>query len=262
MNSKGFALLPLLALGSCLLAEPVFAAGKPVSPVTVKCGATDPTTKQPVRGTLVLNKQISYLSHAFKRSPHRADLTLNFAVSGCQLKAKAKFPAIRVLPANGASQLPIGAVGKDKIWDHDASTGTLVLTVDPKKLGGGSYAANVSVRAVYLTDNETKITVSKTDGPESPIVIGALAGVVGALWFFGLKITATQKLKVSYKWLPVLFVIAGLAGAWAAVTNYWGKDVWTFDDDWVNTAKLAFAAASTGSLATILAAVWQSPKAP
>jgi len=263
MSTKRYALsVVLLAVGSCLVVEPVSAAGKPASPVNVKCGANDPTTNQPVRGTLVLDKQTSHLAHAFKRSKHRADLTLNFAISGCQLATDAEEPVIRVLPANGGSELPKDAIAKDKIWDHDASTGTLVLTVDPHLFGGGSYAALVAVRARYLTDNNTKITVSRTDGPMWPIIIGLLAGAVGALWFLLLKATSRQKLLVSWWWLLALLVVAAGAGSWAAVTNYWDKEVWTFDDDWVTTAKVAFAAASTGSLAAVLAAVWQAPKAP
>jgi hypothetical protein len=260
MSTQRLALsLALLAVGLGLVAKPVSAAGKPASPATVICGAIDPTTKQPVRGTLVLNKQTSHPNHAFKRSKHPADLSLDFAISGCKLGSRAKRPRFRVLPANGASELPKEAVSRHRAWYHDGSTGTLVLTVDPHKFGGGRYAALVGVRAPYLAGNSTQITVSRTDGWRWPLVIGLLAGLVGALWFLLLKGTSKTKLAVSWLWLIPLILVAAGVGAWAAVTNYWSQEVWTFDDDWVSTAKLAFAAASTGSLAGVLAAVWQAP---
>lgn len=244
------ALLVVASFGS----EPAYAA---------TCGETDPTTNKRVKGTLTLDsKSVTNLS--FKRSTEPAQLSLIFAVSGCEIeKGNVARPRIAVLPAADRKQFPPG--GRPTLNNAETLDGSdliVLLDVDPKLFDAGTYGGHVNVIGSYLTANSTPVTASRSeDDFWKPIAIGLVCALVGFVWFAALKLLSRAKLEVRWPWLIPVAVLAVGAGAVAAFISYWDQEVWTFETNAKATATTAFFGASTGAAAGLLATVWRAPAA-
>jgi hypothetical protein len=142
---------------------------------------------------------------------------------------------------------------------EDGSKFSLALTVTRSKLDPGTYGGLIDARARYLASNRTPITVSRTDEWWIPAVIGGVSGLAGLLWFALLKVLARNKLQIRWLWIMPLAVLAIGLGAVAAVNLYWDQEVWSVDENAWATARAAFACASTGALASVLATIWLAP---
>ena len=233
MNGRYLCLLTSVALSWIALAEPAFGA---------TCGQTDPATNKPLKGTLTLDpKSVTNLS--FKRHTTPAELSLVFAVSGCEIdKGDVPRPRIDVLPVPGLSQFP--PTGRPQLQSVDTRDGSdliVRLGVDPEWFDAGKYGGLVLVVGSYLAANSTPIAVSRSeDDSWKPISIGLVAALVGFLWLIGLKFLSRDKLQVSWPWLILVGGLAVAVGLYAAFISYWDQEVWTFDDNAKATAVAAF----------------------
>jgi hypothetical protein len=253
MKPRRFALVLAVVMASA--AES--ALGAPV------CGQIDPLTKKQARAVLTLDEANTVNKAAFRRSfraPRpRKDLNLVFNVGGCELLTAEPEPEIFVRPVKDQDTVPREALELTSADAEDGSKLSLALEVSRDKVDPGTYGGLVDARAPYLASNRTPITVSRTDEWWIPAVIGGVSGLAGLFWFFVLKVLARNKLRIRWLWLAPLAALAIGFGAVGAVNLYWDQEVWTADENAWATARAAFAGASTGALASVLATIWLAP---
>lgn len=219
----------------------------------VTCGQTDPTTDKPARAVLTLDDKSAVTNLTLKRSTKKKTLSLVFSVGGCDLADSNSPPDLLVLPTRGGDELPDDVLSVKRA-EVDGSTFFLSLQVDPKKMDPGTYNSIVIARAPYLASNRTPVTVSRSEDAAWKVLgIGALAAIAGLFWLLILKLPALDKTTVTRRRLIALCVLAVGAGVYAAWNNYYSQDVWTFDDNFKSLATAAFVAATTGSVAALVA---------
>jgi hypothetical protein len=242
-----------------VLAAVLFASGAHAV-AAVRCGDIDPATKTRAKGVLVLDEKQAVTSVAFGRREGSRRLSLIFNVTGCEIEPSVQAaPRFDVLPMPGkADQLDESAL-KASQPVSDGSSYRQKFTVRSADLDPGTFTGVLVLDAPYLASNRTPITVSRSESNWLiPGGLGALAGLAGVVWFLLLKLAAQNKLKVSWRWLVLVIVLAVAAGIYAVLNVYWDQDVWTMNANGWAAAKAGFAGASTGSVAAVLAAIWRS----
>lgn len=234
------------------------------SAAAVACGDVDRSGRR-ARAVLTLDDRRAVTTLRFKQSTKPKTLSLVFSVTGCELSISEPPPTILPpLPMKDVSELPEEALSKPS-FDSDAEGSTLfVLTrVEPKKFDAGTYGGHIIVRAPYLANNSTPISVSRSeDSLLKPVGIGLVGALFGLAWFLILKFVARQKLQVSWWWLIPLGVAALVLGGLAAWDSYDAQEVWTVRENWRATAVAGFTGASTGAVAALLVTIFRSPVAP
>jgi hypothetical protein len=251
--------MPKLAL--ILVSAGVLFAAEPAGAVT--CGQIDPDTDAVAKGVLVLDEDDSVITLAFGRDTGTRRLNLVFNVTGCEIDPNTQEPpSIDVRPTPGDSEQLDRAILNSESPDTDGTTFEQVFTVNTDAFDPGSYTGVLLLDAPYLARNRTPLAVSRSEDTEwIPIGLGALGGLVGAIWFLALKFVCRNKLAIRNGWLVVVIPLAIGAGAWAVLNGYWDQDVWTTEDNWPAALKAGFTGASTGSAAGLLAAIFLSPAA-
>jgi hypothetical protein len=230
----------------------------PAAAHAVNCGAPDPNTGQSAKAVLTLDAD-SDPDAIYKRGSGTRTINLIFKADGCTFDGSQAEPEMTVVSKNDAEEdLPQSAVTL-RSAAFDDSEMTLNLQVDSEKFDPGSYGGLVEVRAPYLATTRTPISVSRShDAPWLPILIGALAGLVAVLWFVATKFATRNELLIAPYWLIVV-VIGGVAiGAFTAWSSYQNQDVWTWDENGISTFLAGVTGATTGSMATLLTALWKS----
>jgi hypothetical protein len=216
----------------------------------VKCGATDPKTKEPARAMLTLDESKTETTKALKRSEEEAVLTLVFSFSGCTLEAAEPQPTLLSIPIKGSADIEDALTVRRA--DADGSFFFLRIQIDPKKTDAGSYDSLVIARAPYLASNSTAVSISESDSNWLKVLgLGALAALAGLLWLLILKApTVTHDL--GGKRLSLLSLIAVAAGIYAAWNNWHSQDLWTSGANLEGLLTAAFAASSAGAVATVI----------
>ncbi len=224
----------------------------------VPCGHVDPSTKEKTKAALTFDDKASRTAISFRRKTKTRNLTLVFNVSGCQLDGRPDpAPQLKFLPKQGAAEdLPEEAV---EVKPADADDSTLYLTgsVDPNKLDPGMYEGIALARAPWLTTARTPIAVSRSEHRWLiPLLIGALAGLAGVLWFLAMRYAVGDKMKTLSRWRIALVVLLPVvAGAFAVLASYWDQEVWSVSDNLPAALIAGFTGATTGSMAAVLAAI-------
>ena len=108
----------------------------------------------------------------------------------------------------------------------------LKLDVDASKFKPGTYDGKLVVRSPYLSSNRTPISVSRSESRIwIPILIGAITGLAGLIWFALLRGASQAQLTVEPRWLLVLSGVCMVAGMVAVFISYWDQNVWTLDEN-------------------------------
>jgi hypothetical protein len=216
-----------------------------------------------VKGTLTLDDRSAVTEVAFKRDTGHKTLALTFNVAGCEFAGSEPAPAMTINPRQDIDDVPADAV-KLKSATPDGSSLDVLLDVNSDGFDPGSYGGFVVLRAPYMTTTRTPVAVSRSE-PRwlVPIAIGLFAAAVAfVFWTITRWISwLGTKNRKRPRWgaLGVVFGVAVIAGGVAAFTSWLNQDVWTVDDNGWVTASTAFAAATSGALAGLLANLWPEP---
>jgi hypothetical protein len=258
-NARATTMLVLISLSACVYLSPSVAEGAPI------CGTRDANSGQTVKGTLTLDDRAAVTEVAFKRHTGHKTLALTFNVAACELAGTESAPTMTINPRKGVDDLPAGAV-KLKSVTPDGSSLDVLLDVNSDGFDPGSYGGFVVLRAPYMATTRTPVAVSRSDQRFFvPVIIGLVAATAAFVfwtitrWIAWLRTTDRQ----SPRWgaIGVVFGVAVIGGAIAAFTTWINQDVWTFGDNGWVTATTAFAAATSGALAGLLANLWPEPTA-
>lgn len=223
----------------------------------VKCGDSDSSTNGTARALLTLDAQSVTTQH-YGRSTKPRTLNLIFKAAGCDLGTSQPDPDVKVLPTQNAEEVPSDVVSL-KETTSDGSELSLLLSLNTGKLTPGSYGGLVRVRAPYLVTSRTPITLSRSEERMwIPFSIGALAGLLGFGWFIWLKFLARTKLDIKWWWLFPVGAVAAFFGGWSVFSSYWDQEVWTVNSNLFAAIAAGIAGATTGTMAALLAVVWQS----
>jgi hypothetical protein len=253
--------LPLalvLAAGAALVGAP--------AAYSAPCGEKDPNGKppstQPVRAMLALDEKSSRTIVAFKRAKGHQGINLVFTASGCELPTNPAKPRLVMLTKSGSKDLPDSALSVKSV-EADGAEYILKVDVDANAFGPGTYDGQLAARAQYLAPtNRTPVSVSRSDNRWwLPILIGALAGLAGLVWFGLLKAASQTALTVGRGML--IFVVAAcmVAGAISVFVSYWDQEVWSFSENFIGALTAGFTGATTGAMAGLLGVVWKQPAA-
>lgn len=235
--------------------------GAPTADAQVRCGVVDPDTGQVARAVLTLDSN-STTTVTYKRDMGRKRLHLIFTARGCALDSSLPDPAAEVLPKQGADEIPATSISVQNTR-LDASELAVGFHVDSETFEPGSYEGLVEVRAPYLATSRTPLAVSRSESNFwIPVGIGALAGLLAFAWFSAIKAATREKLQIGWRWMIVVALGACGFGAFSVLSAYWSQDVWTIDDNLLSAIVAATTGATTGTMATVLAAIWRAPATP
>jgi hypothetical protein len=247
----------LRAVALLVTIVPAIAAASSSAATLPGCGSRN-ADGDVAQATLTLNKE-STTTVAFKRSTGEHDMLLIFDVTGCRLPdarpEDKPVPSIDVLPKSGEGELPSNAIEliRSRVSDQQLSVRlrTATKTFDP-----GTYGALVEIDTPKLTVSRTPVAVSRSESSgKKPIGYGAVAGLIGILFFLILKAITRAKLTVSWWWLLLVIPLGAVVGGYAGYVLWQDQDVWTSDANRSATLKAGFAAGTTGVMAGILAAL-------
>ena len=246
----------LLSLSACIYLSPR-AEGATI------CGTRDARSGELVKGTITLDDRAAVTEVSFKRDTGHKTLALTFNVAACEFAGSESAPAMTINPRKGVDDLPADAV-KLKSVTPDGSSLDVLLDVNSDGFDPGSYGGFVVLRAPYMVTSRTPVAVSRSD-PHFwvPVIIGLVAAAAAfgfwtiTRWIAWLRTEDRQ----TPKWgaIGIVLGIAVIGGAIAAFTTWVNQDVWTFGDNGWATASTAFAAATSGALAGLLANLWGEP---
>lgn len=237
-----------------LSAPPAYSApcGQPNSQNT-------PNDAQPARATITLDEKSSKTHLLFKRETGHREISLVFSATGCDLPRALGKPRLVVLPEQGSWELPDGVL---TVKSAEAFETELVLKVDvdASKFKPGTYDGKLVIRSPYLDTNRTPISVSRSESRIwVPMLIGAITGLAGLIWFALLKGASQAQLTVEPRWLFVLSAVCVVAGMVAVFISYWDQNVWTLDENLIASAVAGFTGATTGAMTGVLGVVWATP---
>jgi hypothetical protein len=216
------------------------------------CQTLDPKTQRPLRAVLTLDDQAAVTNRTLERSTRERTLSLVFRISHCVLYDAKPRPSLLTVPAKGGDDLPHNALTVEQAFVN-GSTLFLLLQIHPKQIDPGTYNSFVIATAPYLGANRTAVTVSRSEDAEwKVLLVGLLAAISGLVWLLVLAIPVVDSSAFkSWRTLALCF-LAITAGVYAAATNYYGQEVWTFSDNIWGLTTAAFVAASSGSIAAVL----------
>jgi hypothetical protein len=157
------------------------------------------------------------------------------------------------VPLKGEDDIPDETLKvQDTTADTDNNRLILRLTALPKTLDPGTHSSLVYTKAGYIATNSTTITLSRSEHDWWWIVsIGLASAILGLALAVGISF-ASRKLALSGIRLVVVALLMVGSGLYAALSNWWTQDVWTFDDNVKGLIGAAFVAASTGTLAGLI----------
>jgi hypothetical protein len=227
------------------------------------CGQPDrqnaPQDAQPARATLTLDEKSSKTHLWFKRETGHREISLVFRAAGCDLPTRLPRPRLVVLPEQGSWELPNGVLTV-KSAEVFAAEFLLKIDVDASKFKPGTYDGKLVVRSPYLDSNRTPISVSRSESRIwVPMLVGAITGLAGMIWFALLKGASQAQLTVKPQWLFVLSGVCMVAGMVAVFISYWDQNVWTLDENLIASAVAGFTGATTGAMAGVLGVIWATP---
>jgi hypothetical protein len=174
-------------------------------------------------------------------------------------------PRLLVLTKGGSKDLDDDVLSVKSV-DADASEFVVKVDVDASKFKPGIYDGLIAMRAPYVGPNRTPISVSRSeDRVWLPMLLGAIAGLAGLVWFALLKAVTNTKLAVPKRMLPWVALACTLAcmvaGVLAVFVSYWDQDVWSLNDNLVSALTAGFTGATTGAMVALLGVVWKQPVA-
>jgi hypothetical protein len=248
-------LAAVVITGLMLLSAPVASA----APCRQPDRQSTPQNAESERATLALDERSSKTHLWFKRETGHREISLVFKATGCELPTRFPKPRLRVLPEQGSWELPPGVLTV-KSWEVFGAELILKLDVDASKFRPGTYDGKLIVRSPYLNSNRTPISVSRSESRIwVPILIGAITGLAGLIWFALLRGASHAQLTVEPRWLLVLSGVCMVAGMVAVFISYWDQNVWTLDENLIASAVAGFTGATTGAMAGLLGVVWATP---
>ncbi len=236
-----------------------------------QCGQRNPQTGRLVRGALELSPD-SDPGEVFKRRTGTADITLYFAVKGCEPSTNPDGVTLALRSRKDTPQIPKAAVGladdtapdqRPKIEVDDSnSTLTVTLTASTDGFDPGTYTSQAEIRAPWLVTARSPVQLSRSV-PRADIwqiILLGVAGGLGSVIFYAMTTWgARQRSSVKLpRWLLAGTLGAGaVAGAVAALLSWGQQDVWEWDvGNWLPTLGDAFLAGSAGGVAVLLKAVF------
>jgi hypothetical protein len=223
------------------------------------CGQFDGQSGQRARATLTLDEKSSKTHLWFKRETGHRTISLVFTAAGCDLPGEMPEPRLVVLPEQGSWELPDDVLTV-KSAEAFRSEFLLKVDVDASKFKPGTYDGKLVARSPYLNSNRTPISVSRSEHRFwIPMLIGAITGLAGMIWFALLKGASQAQLTVERHWLLVLSVVCIFSGMVAVFISYWDQTVWTLDENLVAGAIAGFTGATTGAMAGVLGVIWTTP---
>jgi hypothetical protein len=227
------------------------------------CGQPDrqntPQDAQGARATLTLDERSSKTHLWFKRETGHREISLVFRAAGCDLPSRLPDPRLVVLPEQGSWELPDGVLTVKSAEVFGAEF-LLKVDVDASKFKPGTYDGKLVVRSPYLNSNRTPISVSRSESRIwVPMLVGAITGLAGLIWFALLKGASQARLTVEPRWLLVLSGVCMVAGMVAVFISYWDQNVWTLDENLIASAVAGFTGATTGAMAGVLGVIWATP---
>ncbi len=222
----------------------------------------DPPSAQALRATLALDEKSSRTILAFKREKDHEAISLVFTVSGCELPAELADPRLLLLTRPGSEDLGDDVVAV-KSAEADGSEYVLKVDVDASRFEPGSYDGLIAVRAPYLAPNRTPISVSRSeDRWWLPLLLGAVAGLGGMLWFLGLRRARSVQLKITKPMVYWVVAACMAAGTFSVFVSYWDQQVWSLDENLIGALTAGFTGATTGAMAGLLGIVLTQPSPP
>jgi hypothetical protein len=241
----------------CALAAPLIGLainGAPASAAT--CGVAD---AQPSRATLTLNDQsVTSVAYGRTKAPVHT-LLLRFKAAGCVVPDDVAQVTTEVVPKQGMSELPDGAVTLLRAR-VDGDEFSVRLAIAPSRFPPGSYGGFVEVRSPFVLTARTPIAVSRSESNLLwPLLIGTLGGLVGLGWFWFLSRAKGWTTSVRGPQYAVVFAAAAAAGIVAVVSSYLDQEVWTVGANGFAAMIAAFTGATTGAMATALTVLWRQP---
>ncbi len=228
------------------------------------CGQPDrqntPQNAQLARAALTLDEKSSKTHLWFKRETGHREISLVFRATGCDLPNRLSDLRLVVLPEQGSWELP-GGVLTVKSAEVFGAEFLLKIDVDASKFKPGTYDGKLVVRSSYLDSNRTPISVSRSESRIwVPMLVGAITGLAGLIWFALLKGASQAQLTVEPRWLLVLSGVCTVAGMVAVFISYWDQNVWTLDENLIASAVAGFTGATTGAMAGVMGVIWATPR--
>ena len=223
------------------------------------CGQPNRQNAPPARATLTLDEKSSKTHLLFKRETGHREISLVFIAAGCDLPRALRHPRLVVLPEQGSWELPLGVLTVKSAEVFGAEF-LLKVDVNASKFKPGTYDGKLVIRSQYLNSNRIPISVSRSESRIwVPMLIGAITGLAGLIWFALLKGASQAQLTVEPRWLLVLSAVCIVAGMLAVFISYWDQNVWTLDENLIASAVAGFTGATTGAMTGVLGVVWATP---
>ena len=238
--------------GALLATASVAVIAAPVARAEV-CGETPSGASTPVKAKLALDTEQSKTTVSFGKSTDPKNLSLIFKASGCDLPDSPQDPTLTPVPLKGSDDIPDNTLKlRDTTADTDNNVLILRLQAVPSTLDPGTYSSLVFAKAPYLATNSTTITLSRSEDDWGwLLLIGLGSAGAGVLVAVGVSY-ASEKLKLSGVRLVIVVVLMLGSGLYAALSNWWTQDVWTFSDNLKGMIVAAFVAATTGTFAGLI----------
>ena len=257
-RARLLAALLTLAAAAALVGPPAASAAP--------CGRPNPHAKPPsatpVRAMLALDDKSSRTTLAFKHDRGHQGISLVFTATACELPASPEKPKLVLLTKAGSKDLPDDALSVKSV-EADGEEFILKVDVNANRCAPGTYDGQLAARAPYLAPtNRIPISVSRSENRLwVPLLIGAIAGLAGLLWFGLLRTASQTALSVSRIMLMFVTLACMLAGALTVFISYWDQDVWSIGDNFIGAVTAGFTGATTGAMAGLVGVVWRQPTA-
>jgi hypothetical protein len=217
------------------------------------CGETPPGATKPARAKLALDTEKSKTTVSFGKSTDPKNMSLIFKASGCDLPDSPPDPTLTPVALKGSDDIPDGALRvRDTTADTDNNVLILRVQALPKTLDPGTYSSLVFAKAPYLATNSTTITLSRSEHDWWWLLLIGLAGAGAGVGVAVGVSYASKKLALSGTRLVIVVALMLGSGAYAALSNWWTQDVWTFSANLKGLVVAAFVAATTGTFAGLI----------
>lgn len=250
-----------VVIASCLIALGGASDLASAAVSTPVCGARDPSTKERVRGTLVLKDAESTVTKNYRAETGDRSLTLVYGVEGCTINSSVRAPAVSVKGSNAAGKdFPKGSVDASTPTLDDPREIIIDLTAHLDKLHPASYSGLVEVRAPsYLSTTRSLITVSRSSSFVWALLLSGIAAIFGIAWAsFQTKPASVPNLgRAHFLILIGAGLVAGVGAGWG---SWLAQEVWTVDDNWWTALVAGFTAATTGALFGVLRSSYATDK--
>ncbi|MDQ3722487.1 MAG: hypothetical protein M3376_05335, partial [Actinomycetota bacterium] len=245
-------------LRSLLILCAALLCGAAPAAAATQCGAIDPKTQEPVRGSLALIAEQSAPDVSFGTDANPEIINLIFKVKGCVVSDANVRPTVEAIPFKGATPIPEGVVSLSRPV-ADGGELSLRLAIDTDAFGPGSYAGLAEIRAPYLVTNRTPISVARSeDTMLVPLGWGALAGAAGFVVFWALSKLGKGAPTVPPQWFAFALLVACTVAAGTVYANYADQEVWVFRENWETAFFTGFAAATSGVMAGLLRLLYRN----